>query len=990
MYEIVPDSSSLTGANASVFITLGTAASPDYMASLLNVKIPFSLAFGGGGASYGGAGGKGYGENPIPAPYNDRHMTDLVAGSGGAMRDPYPFQVNAFLADVRGKGGHGGGAMEVTAANDIIVGKYGKIIMRGGNGEQTSQGGGGGGSGGGIVLAAGGVVVHQGFLDVSGGMGGFGGELHPELSGGGGGGGRIAIYGQSITITGVLKATGGTCGVQTVAIAEAATVVNATLIMEMITPLDNSRLGFLGETFVNDTVTTANVISEVVHRSYDNGTLQAVLLVSITLDHSSGYNMSNVNALDSHFAARLGGNGINYAEVLITNFSVINAHHDTIYPFRAIPSQCTNSGSDGSIFTETRMTTSMAVMETNGAENTNRAIFMSNRETTNTSSGSQREAPFSWNGPILPFEASQPARVTFYMRLSSVPDESAKRGYSALFTLLSRGVTGLNVSNVIGVSIGYQIMHGANFGSAVDEKYFLKRMVTIDPYPALDRWYKIDIKIKWELNLYSVSIDDTVVATNASFTGDDVDGIRLSVYRSVDVWFDEIYVGLDNTMSFTCPSTTRKGTVTDQPVQRGWSFEEVHGGNSNGYTEYYPMMRHYSHVDTTGSIPFDGQGDVKDNQDIKLQYATGDYPHTQGLLHAGALQYLTNSLRSGKSAKGASSTMVSPNGLWYQVPAGIGGAGDGRQFWYTEYNYVSPLSSTMNGGVAACSSQDLLDWRFEGIVFHYANISDMVFGSEGPFYVERPKVKWNPLTSSYVIWAVMDNVNRSLAMNAVLSSPYEDGPFYFRRSFYPDGNETRDQVIFVNDEQKPVLGRTYYQTVEFVLPQTIMQPTWEQVKNRDGSVNYSASYHRAVYDIGYDNYHDIYLQRWRKEDVEWNIVCVNKLTGVKRNVSETTTNSTNCEDPIEYKEVFGQGYPPIQTHFISPAEPEYHGGCRLLFQQSGPNHGPVTIVMVTAAFDSLTKITTRWIRTWTDFTRPRGLRAPILQTTRSTHHYRIN
>jgi hypothetical protein len=67
-------------------------------------------------------------------------------------------------------------------------------------------------------------------------------------------------------------------------------------------------------------------------------------------------------------------------------------------------------------------------------------------------------------------------------------------------------------------------------------------------------------------------------------------------------------------------------------------------------------------------------------------------------------------------------------GLWSSASDGIGGAGDGRQFWYTEYDYNSSQSSALNGGIAACSSQDLITWRFEGIVFHYTNLSDMVFG----------------------------------------------------------------------------------------------------------------------------------------------------------------------------------------------------------------------------------------------------------------------
>ena len=69
------------------------------------------------------------------------------------------------------------------------------------------------------------------------------------------------------------------------------------------------------------------------------------------------------------------------------------------------------------------------------------------------------------------------------------------------------------------------------------------------------------------------------------------------------------------------------------------------------------------------------------------------------------------------------------SGLWSGAKDGIGGAGDGRQFWYTEYNYVSSISPVLNGGVAACSSQDLISWRFEGIVLHYTNLSDLVFGT---------------------------------------------------------------------------------------------------------------------------------------------------------------------------------------------------------------------------------------------------------------------
>jgi hypothetical protein len=457
------------------------------------------------------------------------------------------------------------------------------------------------------------------------------------------------------------------------------------------------------------------------------------------------------------------------------------------------------------------------------------------------------------------------------------------------------------------------------------------------------RWYKVDIHINWKANTYTVMLNDEIRVQNARFTGiyvahpfaeyfpsrlcycrlcyftgEDVDGIRISVTRAVDVWFDEIYVGFDNMMGFTCPFTDRSGTSTVAPVQRHWSYDEVHGGGS-GFTGYVEMTRHYNHLDDTGSIPFDGQGAIDDFQDIKFSYPEGDIPLQQGKLHAGALRYLTGSLRSGKQAVDAAYTLKSPGGLWYAP----GSAGDGRQFWYTEYNTDNSTSNSipvLNGGVAACSSQDLNTWRFEGFVFQYTNLTDMVYGSEGPFYLERPKVQFEQATKTYVMWAAMDNVNRSLAMNMIATSPYEDGPFYFRRTFYPDGNQTRDQVFFYDDNSRPMVARTYFQTVEYLLPEAMMQPVWESVKFRNGTVNYRSSYHRAVFDAGYDNFHDVYNQRWRNETEEWNVVCVDKITGAERPIEagNYTEEGTVCHDPHEYKIVYGQGNPVVPSLFLNP------------------------------------------------------------------------
>ncbi len=925
-HRMTADISNLNGTSAAVDITFGTGLSPNTLFAQLEIMNPFSLAYGGAGASYGGLGGTGYSENPVGYIYNDDRITDLVGGSGGCMRGKSSFEINSAKGVVTGVGGDGGGAIEIVASNDIVIGKYGKLLVNGADGAQSTQGGGGGGSGGAVLIAAGGTVVNQGTLEARGGMGGFGGFENMDMPGGGGGGGRVALFGESVQNLddGAVLVDGGACGAYKSTQSGWVLRANITMNMQMRTPLNDDRIVFLASTIINDTLSPIKEhelqgLTQMYDSSYVNTEVQLTVLLDI-----GGVNGTDDASVDVYRALLNQTIGVNIAEVVVSD-TAVTEWEDVIFSREVVsyPASCDTAGSEGSFMTETLMATSMFVAETEGAEGTSRALYFSSNENTNTTSGSFREAPFPWNGPIVAFEASRPTRITYYTRMSEVPGESTKANFGALFSLLSRGEEGLDTSNVIGIFLGKTIMHGANFGTAVDEKVFLKRMVTIMDYPSVDKWYKIGIFINWDLQTYYVTLDDVVLAKDQPFEADDIDGIRLSTMRSCTVWYDEIYVGFDNTMNFMCPTTSRdEGTVTMGPEQLHWNLEELLGEGSTGYTEYNKMSRHYSHLDDFGSVLFDGRGLVKTNQDIKQKYETGDYPIEQGKMKAGAMNYLTNSPRSAKSASGRSSTTVSPEGLWYSPPDGIGGAGDGRQYWYTEYNYVDLFTETMNGGVMACSSQDMLSWRFEGVIFHYTNLTDMVYGSEGPFALERPKVKWNPASSSYVMWAVMDNVNRSLAMSVIATSPFEDGPFMFKRSFYPDGNQTRDQVIFFNEEGTPVLGRTYYQTVEFLQPEAVMQPVWESVKNRDGERDFRLNYQRAVYDTGYDNFHDIYYQRWRVEDVPYKVLCIDRLdSSLVREVyaGEYTEDDTVCIDPDEYKVVVGQGDPTISTNFISPA-----------------------------------------------------------------------
>jgi hypothetical protein len=62
------------------------------------------LAFGGAGAAYGGRGGNGYASNAAASTYKKWVL----------------FLINSALGPTYGLGGHGGGAIELVAANDLV------------------------------------------------------------------------------------------------------------------------------------------------------------------------------------------------------------------------------------------------------------------------------------------------------------------------------------------------------------------------------------------------------------------------------------------------------------------------------------------------------------------------------------------------------------------------------------------------------------------------------------------------------------------------------------------------------------------------------------------------------------------------------------------------------------------------------------------------------------------------------------------------------
>jgi len=83
-------------------------------------------------------------------------------------------------------------------------------------------------------------------------------------------------------------------------------------------------------------------------------------------------------------------------------------------------------------------------------------------------------------------------------------------------------------------------------------------------------------------------------------------------------------------------------------------------------------------------------------------------------------------------------------------------------------------------------------------------------------------------------------------------------------------------------------------------------------------VNFGLNYHRAKYHIGYDDFHDIYIQRWRNEDNKWEVVCVNSV-GSQRSIL-IPGQYADVEKTIYQSNVCNKGNEIINSKYITTNE----------------------------------------------------------------------
>ncbi|CAL8468327.1 g7867 [Coccomyxa elongata] len=156
-----------------------------------------------------------------------------------------------------------------------------------------------------------------------------------------------------------------------------------------------------------------------------------------------------------------------------------------------------------------------------------------------------------------------------------------------------------------------------------------------------------------------------------------------------------------------------------------------------------------------------------------------------------------------------------PGELWNDVDGNLiqahGGAillHQGVYYWYGEdksgptykkFSLTGDSTARVDViGVRCYSSTDLSNWQDEGLVLsggrqHHRDLAPSMV-------LERPKVLYNDLTRTFVMWMHIDDADYAMARAGVAVARSPTGPFTFIRSFRPNGQQSRDLTVFKDDD----------------------------------------------------------------------------------------------------------------------------------------------------------------------------------------------
>lgn len=135
----------------------------------------------------------------------------------------------------------------------------------------------------------------------------------------------------------------------------------------------------------------------------------------------------------------------------------------------------------------------------------------------------------------------------------------------------------------------------------------------------------------------------------------------------------------------------------------------------------------------------------------------------------------------------------------------------GTYYWYGEdkqgRTWLPPSNKSWDGyrvdvtGIRCYSSQDLFHWKDEGLVLK-AVPDDPDHDLHPSKVCERPKVVYNPRTAKFVMWVHVDSEDYQSARAGVATADRPTGPFLYHGSVRPEGQDSRDQTLFQDDDGK--------------------------------------------------------------------------------------------------------------------------------------------------------------------------------------------
>ena len=135
----------------------------------------------------------------------------------------------------------------------------------------------------------------------------------------------------------------------------------------------------------------------------------------------------------------------------------------------------------------------------------------------------------------------------------------------------------------------------------------------------------------------------------------------------------------------------------------------------------------------------------------------------------------------------------------------------GAHYWYGENKegrtWLPQSTKAWDGyrvdvtGIRCYSSRDLLNWKDEGLVLK-AVPDDPKHDLHPSKVCERPKVVFNSRTKKFVMWMHIDSEDYQAARAGVAVADKPIGPFTYIESVRPEGQDSRDQTLFQDDDGK--------------------------------------------------------------------------------------------------------------------------------------------------------------------------------------------